>query len=107
VGDAEVKRRLADALNRFLDPIRERRAAQEAEQGLVEELIVAGTERTRREVQRTLAAVREAMGLTAALAGFRRAARDRALSGQAGRGVSGVGGSVTDCSARTKCREQQ
>jgi len=77
VGDAEVKERLTAALNRFLDPIRERRAALEAEPGLVEELIVTGTERTRREVRRTLADVRAAMGLTAALAGLRRAARAR------------------------------
>jgi tryptophanyl-tRNA synthetase len=43
----------------------------------VEELIVTGTARTRREVKRTLADVRATMGLTAALAGFRRAARSR------------------------------
>jgi tryptophanyl-tRNA synthetase len=78
VGDAEVKQQLAAALNRFLDPIRERRAALEADQGLVAELIVTGTERTRREVRRTLAEVRAAMGLSAALAGFRRAAAARA-----------------------------
>ena len=78
VGDAEVKEKLAAALNRFLDPIRERRAALAADQGLVEELIVTGTERTRHEVRRTVAEVRAAMGLTTALAGFRAAARSRA-----------------------------
>jgi tryptophanyl-tRNA synthetase len=77
VGDAEVKEQLTAALNRFLDPIRERRAALEADHGLVEELIVTGTARTRREVKRTLTDVRAAMGLTAALAGFRRTARSR------------------------------
>jgi len=80
VGDAEVKEKLTAALNRFLDPIRERRAAFEADQGLVEELIVTGTARTRREVKRTLADVRATMGLTTALAGFRRAARSRSRS---------------------------
>ena len=88
VGDAEVKEKLTAALNRFLGPIRERRAALAADQGLVEELIVTGTERTRREAKRTLADVRAAMGLTAALAGFRRAARARGAvpgpPGQAG-----------------------
>jgi len=88
VGDAEVKEKLTGALNRFLGPIRERRAALAADQGLVEELIVTGTERTRREAKRTLADVRAAMGLTAALAGFRRAARARGAvpgpPGQAG-----------------------
>jgi tryptophanyl-tRNA synthetase len=78
VGDAEVKEKLTAALNRFLGPIRERRAALEADHGLVDELIVTGTERTRREVKRTLADMRAAMGLTAALAGFRHAARARA-----------------------------
>jgi tryptophanyl-tRNA synthetase len=76
-GDAEVKEKLAAALDRFLDPIRARRAALGADQGLVEELIVTGTARTRREVKRTLADARAAMGLTAVLAGFRRAARAR------------------------------
>jgi tryptophanyl-tRNA synthetase len=78
VGDAEVKERLTAALDRFLDPIRERRAALAADRGLVEELIVTGTERTRREAGRTLADMRAAMGLTVALDGFRRAARARA-----------------------------
>jgi tryptophanyl-tRNA synthetase len=81
VGDAEVKEKLTAALNRFLDPIRERRAAFEADEGLVAELIVTGTDRTRREVKRTLAEVRATMGLTAALAGFRRAARSRSQAG--------------------------
>jgi tryptophanyl-tRNA synthetase len=75
VGDAEVKEKLAAALNRFLDPIRERRALLAADDGLVEELILTGTARTRREVKRTLAQMRAAMGLTAAMTGFRRAAR--------------------------------
>jgi tryptophanyl-tRNA synthetase len=78
VGDTEVKEELAAALNRFLDPIRERRAALAADHGLVEELIVTGTERIRHEVRRTVAEVREAMGLTTALAGFRAAAQSRA-----------------------------
>jgi len=77
VGDAEVKEKLTAALNRFLDPIRERRAGLAEDQGLVEELIVTGTERTRIEVKRTVAETRAAMGLTTALAGFRRAARSR------------------------------
>jgi tryptophanyl-tRNA synthetase len=77
VGDTEVKDKLAAALNRFLDPIRERRAGLAADQGLVEELIATGTERTRDEVRRTVAEVRAAMGLTTALAGFRATARSR------------------------------
>ena len=64
VGDVEVKRSLIDALNRFLEPIRERRATFEARAGLVDEIIVEGSRRARREAQETLRLAREAMGLT-------------------------------------------
>jgi tryptophanyl-tRNA synthetase len=64
VGDVEVKKKLAAAINRFLDPIRERRAAFEGKKGLVEEIIHAGSERARRECHETLSLAREAMGLT-------------------------------------------
>ena len=64
VGDVEVKKRLAAAINRFLDPIRERRAAFAAKPGLVDEIIREGSARARAECQRTLAEAREAMGLT-------------------------------------------
>lgn len=74
VGDVEVKEELAVALNRFLDPIRERRARIEADRGLVDQLIVEGTERTRAEVRRTLLEVRRAMGLTSAYTQVRRRA---------------------------------
>jgi tryptophanyl-tRNA synthetase len=75
VGDVEVKERLAAAVNRFLDPMRERRARFEASSGLVEELIVTGTRRARREVRQTVAAMRQAMGLTAAFSQLRGQAR--------------------------------
>jgi len=64
VGDVEVKQKLAAAINRFLDPIRERRAGFEKQKGLVEEIIHAGSARARRECQETLGLAREAMGLT-------------------------------------------
>src|SRR3972149_1874362 len=54
VGDVDVKKRLAAALNRFLDPIRERRAAFAARHGLVDEIIREGSARARQEGQRTL-----------------------------------------------------
>ncbi|MFF5175661.1 tryptophan--tRNA ligase [Micromonospora sp. NPDC000089] len=82
VGDVEVKAALADALNRFLDPIRERRAAIEAEPGLVDRLIVEGTERTRDEVRRTLVEVRRAMGLTGTYQQVRRRAARAAVTGR-------------------------
>src|SRR3990172_7965542 len=64
VGDVEVKKRLAAAINRFLDPIRERRAAFTAQHGLVDDIIREGSARAREECQKTLSEAREAMGLT-------------------------------------------
>ncbi|HYH48571.1 MAG TPA: tryptophan--tRNA ligase [Acidimicrobiia bacterium] len=64
VGDVEVKEKLAVAVNNFLDPMRERRAQFEAEPGVVDRLIVEGTERTRAEVRQTVMDMRKAMGLT-------------------------------------------
>lgn len=63
VGDVEVKRKLARAINAFLDPIRERRAFFAARPGLVEEILVEGTRRMQDEARRTMALVHEAMGL--------------------------------------------
>ncbi len=64
VGDVEVKRKLADALNNFLEPMRERRAALEARPGLVEELLASGNARMREVARETMSQVRDAMGMT-------------------------------------------
>ncbi len=63
VGDVEVKKKLALAINNFLAPMRERRAKYQSQPGLVEDILVTGTERARAEAQATMALVREAMGL--------------------------------------------
>jgi len=63
VGDVEVKRKLARAINRFLHPIRERRAQYAAQPGLVREILASGNRRMREESEETMALVREAMGL--------------------------------------------
>lgn len=63
VGDVEVKKRLAAALNAFLDPIRERRDALLRNPRIVDDVIAAGTARARAEAQRTLHEMRAAMKL--------------------------------------------
>jgi tryptophanyl-tRNA synthetase len=64
VGDVEVKRKLAAALNAFLGPIRERRQEYAAKGGLVEEILHAGNAAMRVVAKDTMERVREAMGLT-------------------------------------------
>jgi len=66
VGDVEVKRKLARAINAFLDPIRERRATYEARPGLVEEVLVEGTRKMQAEARITLNMVYDAMGMVGA-----------------------------------------
>jgi len=63
VGDAEVKRRLAVALNNFLDPIRERRARFEGNMSMVCEALEHGTKRGRAIAQETMEMVRDALDL--------------------------------------------
>ena len=61
VGDVEVKKRLATALNAFLDPIRERRGRYAARPEYVEEIVVEGSRHARAEAEATLERAREAM----------------------------------------------
>ncbi len=63
VGDVEVKKRLAQAINDFLNPIRERRAHYAVQTGLVEKIIRHGNQRMRQESDETMCRVREAIGL--------------------------------------------
>ena len=63
VGDVEVKRRLIAALERFLGPIRERRARFEGKPELVDEIIIEGSRVARREAEETVRRAREAMSL--------------------------------------------
>ena len=63
VGDVEVKRKLAVAINRFLEPVRQRRAEWEARPRIVEEVLAAGSERARAESAETLRRMKAAMGL--------------------------------------------
>jgi tryptophanyl-tRNA synthetase len=63
VGDIEVKHSLAQAINTFLEPIRQRRAQYETQPGLVEDILMTGTMRVRAEAQATLEQVKDTMGL--------------------------------------------
>jgi tryptophanyl-tRNA synthetase len=76
VGDVEVKARLTVALNRFLSPIRERRAGFEAQKGLVDRIIVEGTERMRAAARKTLELARKAMGIGGVWNSIRRKAEE-------------------------------
>jgi tryptophanyl-tRNA synthetase len=63
VGDVEVKRKLAKALNDFLAPIRQRRAELVAQPGLVEQVLFEGTARMRARARDTMEKVHGAMGM--------------------------------------------
>jgi len=64
VGDVEVKMALAEAMNNFLDPIREKRAYYQANMNLVEEAIMSGVGRMRTIAAETMEQVRDAMRIS-------------------------------------------
>jgi tryptophanyl-tRNA synthetase len=63
ISDVEVKDRLAESLNAFLDPMRERRVMYD-QPGVIERILVEGTAKVRQETQQTVLAMKKAMGLT-------------------------------------------
>jgi len=63
VGDVEVKTKLARAINNFLEPFRQRRAAIEKQPDIVEQVLRAGSNRAREESAETLDMMKAAMGL--------------------------------------------
>jgi tryptophanyl-tRNA synthetase len=63
VGDVEVKTKLALAINKFLTPIRAKRAEFEGNDELINKIIEEGSQKARTEAQKTLAEVLEAMGI--------------------------------------------
>lgn len=67
-----MKERLAEALNRFLAPMRERRAHYEASPAFIDELLLVGTEKVRAEARETVRLAFDAMGLSATLRRMRR-----------------------------------
>ena len=61
VGDIEVKKRLAEILNNFLEPIRQKRKEYEKDIPMVNSILKKGTERGREVVQQTMRLVRKAV----------------------------------------------
>ena len=64
VGDVEVKRALASALNEFLEPIRERRERYKADMPYVEDVLMDGVRRGRTIAEETMTRVRDAMRIS-------------------------------------------
>ena len=77
VGDVEVKEKLTQAINNFLDPIRERRSQIEADKGLAEQILYEGTIRTAKIADETANRMKKAMGLTGIWNKISRKGRDR------------------------------
>lgn len=77
VGDVEVKQRLIEALNNFLEPLREKRRHYADDKGLVEQIIVEGTEKMDQIASQTLKEMRSAMGISGTWNKISRMARDR------------------------------
>jgi tryptophanyl-tRNA synthetase len=63
VGDVEVKTKLAKAINAYLDPIRERRAAALARPGYLRDVMFEGSKRARAVAVETMGRVRDAVKL--------------------------------------------
>ncbi len=78
VGDVEVKQRLTDCLNTFLDPIRDRRADITRQSGYVEHVIHDGTMRMQETAQQTVVDMKKAMGLAGLWNRISRKGRDYA-----------------------------
>ncbi len=64
VGDVEVKRTLAAAVNATLDPMRERRAEVRSNPARVKEILLDGSSRARAIAQETMKQVRDAVKLS-------------------------------------------
>jgi tryptophanyl-tRNA synthetase len=64
VGDVEVKTKLARALNAYLEPIRERRAAVLARPDRLREIMFEGSRRARAVAVETMARVRDAVKIS-------------------------------------------
>ncbi len=78
VGDVEVKKALAIALNDFLNPIREKRSTYELQAGLAQSILYEGTKRVQKIGQDTVMGMKKAMGLSGVWNKIRRKTEERA-----------------------------
>jgi tryptophanyl-tRNA synthetase len=76
VGDSEVKNKLANAINEFLNPVREKREHYLSQSGLIDEIIYKGTLKTREEVKKNVYEMRKAMGFSTVWSKFKKKAED-------------------------------
>lgn len=76
IGDAEIKGRLAEELNHFLEPFRERRKSYEGRKGLVEKIIYEGTLKMREIAKETVKEMHSATGLGGGWSKISRLARE-------------------------------
>lgn len=63
IGDIEIKKRLAEILNQFLEPIRQNRKKYESNPSLVYSILKEGTKNGRAKVKETMDIVRKALKL--------------------------------------------
>jgi tryptophanyl-tRNA synthetase len=76
ISDVEIKSSLAKAINRFLDPIRERRAHFSEQKGLIEYIIYEGTLKVQTIAESTVKEMTSAMGLSGGWNKISRLARE-------------------------------
>lgn len=64
IGDVEIKGRLAQCINQFLEPIREKRKFFESQHGYVEKILVEGTQKMSDIAASTMKDIKSAMGIS-------------------------------------------
>lgn len=77
VSDVEVKTRLTDVLNSFLEPIRQKRKELESEKGLIEQILYEGTQKMMDVGQDLMKEVKSLMGISGTWNKISRIARER------------------------------
>lgn len=77
IGDVEIKSSLIEAVNQFLEPMRERRKAFESEKGYVETIIYEGTLKMREVAKATMKEMHAALGISGSWNKISRIAREK------------------------------